>query len=181
MESITEMKSNSNLKTITFKIMGSNTTNNINTIELPSSYEELLKLLKNINTSINYSENNIIFCIDGKPFDKINNTITYPTTSIKNNKYFIVVLVKPIKINQTHNSWNEGVRSTVEGYVTSECKTTFVPKNRLGEDTGVSLTIPEGTSLRDKNGNPIKITVQTVNGPSHINVSGRVFRNVTRD
>ena len=40
---------------------------------------------------------------------------------------------------------------------------------------------PSGRVVKDKNGNPIKISVQTVNGPSNINVSGRVFRNVTRD
>lgn len=165
--------------TLKFKIMGTKITNISKMNNLPNSYDELLSVLKNIDTSINYSLNNITFCIDGKPFTKNNNTITYPET--KNNNYFIVVLVQLIEIKQTHNNWGPDVRSTVEGYVVPGSKTKFVPKNRLGEDTGVSLTIPEGTTLRDKNGNPIKISVQTVNGPSHINVSGRVFRNVSKD
>lgn len=161
--------------TLKFKIMSTNITNISKMNNLPNSYDELLYVLKNINSSINYSSNNITFCIDGKPFSKNSNTIIYPTT--KNNNYFIVVLVQPIQIKQMHNDWGPDVRSTVEGYVVPGSKTKFVPKNRLGEDVGVSLTIPEGTPLRDKNGNPIKISVKTVKGPSKING----FYNVSKD
>ena len=166
-------------KTIVFKIMGSDNTNTIKVVDLPKTYCELLDLLKTINHSIHYSENNITFCIDGKPFTQASTSIIYPST--KNNKYFIVIFIKPKQLNQTHNGWGKDVRSTVEGYVTPGSKTTFVPKNRLGQDSGVSLIIPEGTTLRDKNGNPIKISVKTVNGPSSIKIKGNTYHNVTRD
>ena len=155
--------------------MGTDITNIFKMDNLPNSYDELLYVLKNINTTINYSSNNITFCIDAKPFSKNSNTIIYPTT--KNNNYFIVVLVKPIEIKQTHNDWSPNVRSTVEGYVIPGSKTKFIPKNRLNVDTVVSPTISEGTTLRHKNGNPIKISVKTVNKPSKING----FINVIRD
>jgi hypothetical protein len=166
-------------KTIVFKVMGSDNTNTIEVINLPKSYRELLDLLKTINHSIHYSQNNITFCIDGKPFTQTCTSIIYPST--KNNKYFIVIFIKPKQLNQTHNGWGKNVHSTVEGYVTPDSKTTFIPQNRLGEDTGVTLIVPSGTTLRDKNGNPIKISVQTVNGPSSFKIKGKTFHNVTRD
>ena len=166
-------------KTIVFKVMGSDNTNIIKVVDLPKTYQDLVDLLKTINHSIHYSENNITFCIDGKPFTQASTSIIYPST--KNNKYFIVIFIKPKQLNQTHNGWGKGVRSTVEGYVTPGSKTTFIPQNRLGQDSLVSLTIPEGTTLRDKNGNPIKISVKTVNGPSSIKIKGNTYHNVTRD
>jgi len=87
------------------------------------------------------------------------------------------VLIKPKQTSQTHNDWDSNVRTTVEGYVVPGSNTSFVPQNRLGQDSGISLTFSEGTSLRDKDGNPIKISVKTINGPSKING----YQNVTKD
>ena len=162
------------MKTIVFKIMGTDTSNTIEIENLPNSYQELLEVLKKINSSINY-KNNITFCIDGKPFNQTCKNIIYP--AISQNKFFIVVLIKPNCDKQTHNDWGKNVRKTVEGYVLPGINNKFVPKDRLGNDSGVSLTFGEGTSIRDKNGNPIKISVQTINGPSKINR----YQNISKD
>ena len=167
------------MTSIVFKIMGSDSSNTIEVEKLPKSYQEMLELLKKTNSSLHYSKNNIVFCIDGKPYNKTCDSIIYPNVSSlrKNNKYFVVVLMQPINKKQTHNNWKADVRSTVEGYVLPGTNNTFVPENRLGGNSGVSLIFSEGTSIRDKDGNPIKISVQTVNGSSKING----YRNVTKD
>ena len=163
---------------IVFKVMNSKFKKTVEVNELPESYNKLLELLKNINSEIHYSENNIIFCINGTPFDQSSLNIIYPTQ--KSSSFQIVVLVRAKKTLHTHNDFTDGVRSTVEGYATGN-KTVFQPTDRIGNLSGVSLTIPEGVSIRDKNGNPIKIKVQTVNGPSSIKINGEQYRNVTRD
>lgn len=174
---------------IIFKILNGGSNSEVEVAKLPNNYNELLKMYEGINTNLDSINSNVIFCINGNSFDQNCNEISYPLQ--KCNIYHIVVLIKIKKLSQTYNKWDSNVRSTVEGYVTAGSEnstrinsrgdtvneTKFVPKNRLGQETGVSLTFSTGSSVVDKDGNPVNISVQTINGPSMING----FRNVTKD
>lgn len=172
---------------VIFQVFGVKTKNEIEVEQLPFNFIGLLSLLKKINPEIDLKQN-ITFCINGKPFNQTSSNIEFPLQ--KSDKYHVVVFIKPNPI-QTHNRFEENVISTVEGYVgfgtennihtnsigDVENTTKFVPKNRLGVESGVSLTFSSGSQILDSQGNPIKISVQTIKGASKIGE----YSNVTKE